>query len=100
MVEVNGDSHTWENRIDADVPLGWKLLGRELHTGGFFSRTELFGGAADGLNTDHIYTLSGRFVMDILGKIPKMRWLGLGVSYFFADHFDGWSAGVNLRFQF
>jgi hypothetical protein len=100
VVGVNGDSHTWENRIDADVPLGWKLLGRELHTGGFFSRTELFGGAADGLNADHVYTLSGRFVMDFLGVIPKVRWLGLGASYFFADHFDGWSAGVNMRFQF
>ena len=100
VVSVNGDSHTWENRIDADVPLGWKLLGRELHTGGFFSRTELFGGAAEGLNADHIYTLSGRFVMDLLGKVPKVRWLGLGASYYFGDHFDGWTAGVNLRFQF
>jgi len=82
------------------VPLGWKLFDRELHTGGFFSRTELFGNAAEGLNENHIYTVNGRFVMDLLGKVWKVRWLGLGASYFFGDHFDGWSAGLDLRFQF
>lgn len=100
VVSVNGDSHAWENKLDVDVPLGWRVFGRELHTGGFFARTELFGGAAEGLNEDHIYTVNGRFVMDLLGKVWKVRWLGLGASYFFGDHFDGWSAGLDLRFQF
>ena len=35
VVSVNGDSHTWENKLDADVPLGWGVFGCELHTGGF-----------------------------------------------------------------
>src|SRR5262249_8331659 len=99
VVSVNGDSHTWENKLDADVPLGWKVFGCELHTGGFFARTELFGGIADGLNADHVYTANGRFVLDVLGKVWKVRWLGLGATYFFGEHVDGWSAGLDLRFQ-
>lgn len=98
--QLNGDSHTWENKLDVDVPLGWELLGNELHTGGFFARTELFGGIAEALHDDHIYTLNGRLVMDVLGKLWKLRWVGLGASYFFADHLSGWSAGLDFRFQF
>lgn len=100
VVSVSGASHTWENKLDVDVPLGWKLLGHELHTGGFLARTELFGGAAAGLNENHIYTVNGRFVLDLLGELWKVRWLGLGASYFFGDHMAGWSAGVDVNFQF
>ena len=100
VVSVGGDSQTWENKLDADVPLGWKLFNRELHTGGFFSRTELQGEAAAGLNTDHIYTVNGRLVLDVLGHAWKVRWIGLGCSYFWGAAFDGWSAGLDLRFQF
>ncbi len=99
-ISVDGDSGTWENKLDADVPLGWKVFGRELHTGGFFSRTEVFGGAANGLNADHIYTVNGRLVLDFLGRIWALRWLGLGTSYFWSDNFGGWSAGVDVRFKF
>jgi hypothetical protein len=100
VVGVNGDSQTWENKLDVDVPLGWRLLGRELHTGGFFSRTELFGDIAKGLGDDHFYTVNGRVVLDMLGKVWKLRWIGVGASYFFADHFTGWTAGLDVRFQF
>jgi hypothetical protein len=100
VASVNGDSHTWENKLDVDVPLGWKILGGELHTGGFFARTEIFGGIAAGLNADHSYTVNGRLVLDLLGKLWKVKWLGLGASYFFSDNFSGWSAGLDLRFKF
>jgi hypothetical protein len=38
--------------------------------------------------------------MDLLGEFWKVRWLGLGASYFVGEHFNGWSAGVDLTFQF
>jgi len=100
VINVGGDSQTWENKLDVDVPLGWKLFARELHTGGFFARTEVFGAAADGLNENHVYTANGRFVLDVLGKVWKVRWIGVGYSYFWGDHFNGWSAGVDLRLKF
>jgi hypothetical protein len=85
LVSVKGDSHTWENKLDVDVPLGWKVFGRELHTGGFVSRTALFGGVADGLNADHLYTLNGRVVVDLLGAV----WRLAGGRSYVADHFSG-----------
>lgn len=100
VVNVTGGSQTWENRFDVDIPLGVKLLGRELHTGGFLSRTELYGGIEQGLNDNHINTLNGRFVLDLKDHLWKVRWLGFGASYFFSGHFDGWSAGADVRFEF
>ena len=99
-VDVVGDSSTWENKLNLDVPLGWMLFKRELHTGGFFSVNELFGDIADGMNENRIYTVNGRFVLDVLGKIYKTRWVGVGSSFFWGEHFSGWSAGVDLRLQF
>ena len=100
IIGVNGDSTTWANKLDADVPLRLKILGCELHTGGFFARTELFGNAAKGMNTGYLYTADGRLVLDFLGKLWKVRWLGLGTSYFWGHDFSGWSAGLDLRLQF
>ena len=93
LVRVEGDSHSWENKLDVDVPLGWRLLDCELHTGGFLSRTELFGNIADGLNANHVYTANGRFVLDLLGKVWKVRWFGVGASYFWGEKVNGWTAG-------
>jgi hypothetical protein len=100
VVGVNGSSHTWENKLDVDLPLGWTLFDRELHTGGFISRTEMFGGVAEGLNEDHVYMVNGRLVLDLMGKLWKVRYLGIGSSYFWADHFNGWSAGLDVRLKF
>lgn len=100
VVSVNGNSQTWANKLDVDVPMNWKLFGRELHTGGYFSRTELFGNASEGLNENHIYTASARLVLDTTGSLWMVRWVGLGVSYFWGDHFEGWSAGLNVRLKF
>ena len=100
ILGVNGDSSTWANKLDVDLPLGLALFGREFHVGGFFSRTEIFGNAARGLNTGYVYTANGRLVLDFLGQLWKLKWLGLGVSYFWGHDFSGWSAGVDLQFKF
>ena len=100
ILGVKGNSSTWANKLEADVPLGLEILGHELHTGGFFSRTEVFGDAAHGLNTDYIYTANGRLVLDFLGKLWKVKWLGAGVSYFWGGDLSGWSAGLDMRLKF
>jgi hypothetical protein len=100
IVGVNGNSTTWANKLEADVPLGLKMFGGELHTGGFVSRSELFGGVAEGLNTDYVYTANGRLVLDFLGKLWKVKWLGLGVSYFWGHEVEGWTAGLDMRLKF
>jgi len=99
-LSVNGNSSTWENKLDVDVPLGLKVLDRELHTGGFFSRTELYGDSATGLNTDYIYTANARMVLDVLGDLWKVRWVGVGASYFWGQDMGGWSMGLDMRLEF
>jgi len=100
LVDVNGDSTAWDNRLEVDVPLGLSLLGYELHTGGFIGRAELNGGLADGLKSSHIQTANMRLVANVLGKAWKVKWVGMGVSYYWGENFNGWSAGLDLQLQF
>jgi hypothetical protein len=43
---------------------------------------------------------NGRLVFDFGGQTLKLHWLGLGASYIWGHNFSGWSAGIDLRFQF
>ena len=95
-LKINGDSETWKNQIDVDVPLGKNLFGHELRTGGYFNRQELYGDIKDGLNTDHIYEIHGRVVLDFLGELWKVQWIGIGVSYLWGSNFTGWAFGADI----
>jgi len=82
------------------VPLGIKLFGCELRSGGYFSRQELYGDIRDGLKTDYLYEVHGRVVLDLLGKLWKVKYLGLGGSYSWGENIDGWSFGADVNFKF
>jgi hypothetical protein len=101
-VSVNGNSGTWSNKFDVDIPLGKKLWGHELRTGGFFARTELLGDLKDGLGgTDHIYEVHPRLVLDWLNQgIPFVKWIGLGASYLWGPTFKGESFGLDVSIVF
>jgi hypothetical protein len=97
---VNGNSGSLTDKIDVDVPLGTHVYGYELHTGGFFSRTELFGDLKDGLDTQHLYEIHGRLVLDVLNHLWKAHWVGIGGSYLWGTNFSGWTVGADLSFRF
>ena len=99
-VDVSGNSESWANKLDVDIPLGVELFGHELRTGGYFSRTELFDGLKDGLNTDFINEAHGRLVLDFLDQLWKVQWIGIGGSYMWSDNFNGWSIGADVAFRF
>jgi hypothetical protein len=99
-VSIGGDSETWVNKIDVDIPLGKQLYGHELRTGGYFSRTELFDDIKAGLNNGHIYEVHGRLVLDFLNQFWKTQWIGIGGSYFWGSNFSGWSVGADVAFRF
>jgi hypothetical protein len=99
-LNISGNSETWENRIDVDVPLHVELFGHELRSGGFFSRTELYDGIRDGLKSDYIYEGHGRVVLDFLGELWKVQWIGIGVSHYWGENFTGWSVGADVAFRF
>jgi hypothetical protein len=99
-VHFSGNSVTWENKLDVDVPLGVELFGHELRTGGYFSRTELYDGIRDGLNSEYLYEVHPRLVLDFLGELWKVQWIGIGVSEFWGHDFTGWSVGADVAFRF
>jgi len=100
-VSVNGNSETWMNKIDVDVPLGKELFGHELRTGGYFSRTEFYGDIHTGMGLDHLYEIHGRIVLDYLNQLWKVQWIGIGYSYLWGNGgFSGNSIGLDIAFQF
>jgi hypothetical protein len=97
---VNGNSGSLADKIDVDIPLGKYLVRRELRTGGFLSRTELFGDLEDGLGTQHVYEIHGRLVLDVLHQLWKAQWIGIGGSYLWGGNFNGWTLGADVAFRF
>jgi len=99
-VKVSGDSGSLDNKIDIDIPLGTQVLGHELRTGGYFSRTDLFGDLENGLDVEHINELHTRLVVDLLNQVWKAQWLGVGVSYLWGPNINGWALGADVAFRF
>jgi hypothetical protein len=99
-VRVSGSSGAIDNKIDLDVPLGIKLFGHELHTGGYLSRTELIGDLKDGLDVAHMNEVHARLVLDFLHQLWKVKWIGLGASYVDGPNISGWAVGADVAFKF
>ncbi len=99
IIDINGNSQTWKNTLDVDIPLGWMLFGHELHTGGHLDETQLFGNFREGLDTEHLYTVNGRLVLDLLNTVKFVYWLGLGASYTWSGNLSGWSVGISARLK-
>ena len=100
--DAGGSSHVFEQRADLDIPLDASLWDCPLHTGGYFSLTEVAGDISDTMHSDIWATLHGRLLLNTEGKswAWKMDRVGLGVSGIVADHFTGWDAGVEVSFKF
>jgi len=99
-LDINGNSEMWQNKIDVDVPLGVQIFNHELRTGGYFSRSDFYGDLNTGLNTEHLYEVHGRVVLDFLGQLWKCQWIGLGYSYLWGSNFTGVSYGLDVAFRF
>lgn len=99
-VQVDGDSGSWGNKIDLDLPLGVQLYDHELRVGGYFSRTELFGDLKAGLDVEHVNELHARLVLDFLGQFWKVQWIGIGGSYLWGTNINGWTLGADVAFRF
>ena len=99
-LKVGGDSGFVTNAIDLDIPLGVELDGHELRSGGYLSRTDLFGDLKTGLEVQHLNEIHGRIVLDFLNQLWKVRWLGLGASYIWGTNITGWTVGADVAFRF
>jgi hypothetical protein len=99
-VRVGGDSGFVTNKIDLDIPLGIEFHGHELRSGGYISRTDLFGDLQEGLAVQHLNELHGRIVLDFLNQLWKVQWLGIGASYIWGTNITGWTLGADVSFRF
>lgn len=99
-VKINGDSGSLANKIDVDVPLVIELYGHELRSGGYLSRTELFGDLRNGLGVQNMNEIHGRLVLDFLNQLWKLQWIGVGASYVWGKNIKGWTAGADVKFRF
>ena len=93
-------SQWWLNELDVEWRMPLYLWGRQLRTGAYVSRSELFGGVADAFDTDYMYQAGGRLVIDIQGLLWHVEYLGVGAGYFWNDKFSGWSVGAEISFAF
>ena len=99
-LNVNGDSGTWANMIDVDIPLGVELWGHELRSGGYYRWTGLYGGLRSGLDESYLHEVHGRVVLDFLNQLWKVQWIGVGASYVRGQNMTGWTAGLDVVFRF
>jgi hypothetical protein len=99
-LSFESESHWWRNELDTEVKLPLRVFGRQLRAGGHIARSELSGGLETSLKTDHLYDAGGRLVVDLVGLLWKLEYLGIGASYFFSDNFSGWSYGAEVSFKF
>jgi hypothetical protein len=99
-VKINGDSGSLANKIDVDVPLGIELHAHELRSGGYLSRTELFGDLRNGLGVQEMNEIHGRLVLDVLHQMWKVQWIGVGASYVWGTNITGWTVGADIAFRF
>ena len=99
-LSVGGDSGFVTNKIDVDIPLGIRFQGHELRSGGYLSRTDLFGDLRTGLEVEHLNELHGRLVLDFLNQLAGVQWLGLGASYIWGTNISGGTVGADVAFHF
>jgi hypothetical protein len=99
-VRISGSSESVSTKIDLDVPLRMEIYGHELRSGGYLSRTDLFGDLRDGLGVQHMNEIHGRLVMDFLNQLWKVQWIGVGASYIRGTNITGWTAGADVAFRF
>jgi hypothetical protein len=76
------------------------LWSRQLRTGAYFSRSELFGGVESVLGPDYMYQAGGRLVIDVQGLFWHLEYVRIGGGYFWNDKFSGWSIGAEISFAF
>ena len=93
-------SQWWFNEVDVEWRMPLYLWGRQLRTGGYFARSDVFGGLEDSFGTSYFYQSGGRLVMDVQGLLWKLEYVGIGAGYFWSDRFSGWTIGAEISFAF
>jgi Solitary outer membrane autotransporter beta-barrel domain len=99
-LSFRSQSEAWANKVDLDFLTSWKPVTFPMHVGADFSRTDLYDGLRNALNTSYYYQTDGRITFDILGRIWKVKSVGVTGGYFWCGAFHGYSIGLEGSAQF
>ena len=99
-LSFRSDSKIWVNKFDLDYLTAWQVYDCPVHLGGDVSRTDLYQGLRGALGTDHFYETDGRVTFDVLGKLWKVKSVGLTGGYFWCGAFNGYSVGLQGSVDF
>ncbi len=88
------------NKADLDYLTHWNLFKCPIHFGGDFSRTDLFGGLRQSMNTSHYYQTDLRVTFDTKGRLWTVATVGLSSGYFWSGAFNGYSIGLEGSLKF
>jgi hypothetical protein len=99
-LSFRSQSDAWSNKIDLDYLTCWKPINFPMHFGADFARTDLYQGLRNALGTSYYYQTDGRVTFDILGRIWKVKSVGVTGGYFWCGAFRGYSVGLEGSLQF
>ena len=99
-LSFRSDSKVWANKFDLDYLTAWRLFDCPMHLGGDIGRTDLYQGLQGALGTDHYYETDGRMTFDVLGRLWKVKSVGLSGGYFWCGAFNGYSVGLEGSMNF
>jgi hypothetical protein len=99
-LSFRSDSKIWANKFDLDYLTAWQWLDCPMHFGGDIGRTDLYQGLQGALGTDHFYQTDGRITFDVLGRVWKVKYVGLTGGYFWCSAFRGYSIGLEGSVNF
>ena len=94
------DSQVWSNRVELGVTTPWSVARWPVLVGGFFERTDLWGGLRESLRTDYVHAVGGHVALDPGGRLWKVTEIGVAASYFWSGSFSGWTLGIDWAVTF
>ncbi len=83
------ESQVWSNRVELGVMTPWSVARWPVLVGGFFERTDLWGGLRESLKADYVHAVGGHVALDPGGRLWKMSEIGVAASYFWSGSFSG-----------
>ncbi len=99
-LSFRSDSMAWANKLDLDYLTAIKLFECPVHVGADIVRTDVYQGLRSALGTDFFYESDGRVTFDLVGKVWKVKYVGVTAGYYWCTSFTGYSIGLEGSVSF
>jgi hypothetical protein len=100
LLDVTGNSTTWNNQMDVDYKSPLHLASYPIHFGAQLNRFDLGGTIRDGFKTDYFYSAELRTLAELHGDLSVISFVGPTATYFWSNKFSGWSWAIQVNLKF